>query len=50
MLRERELDRLSKKLSKNSKNMLDYKKYLESRMILLNLRPVKAKRRKNEER
>jgi hypothetical protein len=50
MLQEKGLDRLNKRLSKNSKNMLDCKKYLESKMILLNLRPVKAKRRRNEER
>jgi hypothetical protein len=30
--------------------MLDYKKYLESKMILLSLKLEKAKRRKNEER
>jgi hypothetical protein len=46
---EKESDKSNKKLSKNSKNMLDYKKYLESKMILLKWKLVKTKRRKNEE-
>jgi hypothetical protein len=49
MLQEKESDRLSKKLSKNSKNMLDCKKYLELKMISLKWKPMMVKRKRNEE-
>ena len=49
MSREKESDRSNKKSSRNSKNMQDCKKYLESKMILLKWRPEKAKERRNEE-